>query len=166
MIWLALIRGVAEGDTSAFGTLYTWTHGIVFTLLMRISRNREIAEALTVDVFHDIWRKAAAYDPVNNSVIGWILNLARARALERLRSDGVEKFVTDRVDPAGREQLQKAFRNLTPGERRAIEATYFSRLTYLEVGARYRQPIEVVKVIIRGAIDKVRAFFTHGGGER
>jgi RNA polymerase sigma-70 factor, ECF subfamily len=164
--WLALIRGVAAGDTSTFGTLYTWTHGIVFTLMMRISRNRELAEALTVDVFHEVWRSAGTYDPANGPVVGWILNLARVRALERLRADGVEKFVTDRVDPVEREKLQKAFRDLSPAERRTIESAYFSKLTYLEVGARDRQPIEIVKVIIRGAVNKVRAYFTRRDEQR
>jgi RNA polymerase sigma-70 factor (ECF subfamily) len=157
---------VAEGDTSAFGTLYTWTHAVVFTLMMRISRKREIAEALTVDVFHDVWRTASTYDPAAGSVVGWILNLSRKRAIERLRSDGVEKFLADRIDPTARGQLHRAFRQLTASERRTIEAAYFSRLTYLEVGVRYRQPVEIVKVIIRGAIDKVRVFLARAGEPR
>ncbi len=29
--WVALVRAIAAGETDAFGTLYMWTHGIVFT---------------------------------------------------------------------------------------------------------------------------------------
>src|SRR5205823_12086449 len=60
-------------------------HRMVFTLAMRITANRETAEELTIDVFHDIWRRAARYDPVNGTVLGWIMNQARSRAIDRLR---------------------------------------------------------------------------------
>src|SRR5260370_18656546 len=55
---------------------------IVFTLLVRITNNRDTAEALMGDVFHDVWRRASAYDPVEVSVVGWIMNQARSRAME------------------------------------------------------------------------------------
>jgi hypothetical protein len=48
----------------------------VFTLIAH-RRQSETAEELTVDVFHDVWRRASAYDPAGGSVIGWILNQAR-----------------------------------------------------------------------------------------
>ena len=51
---------------------------MVFTLAMRITANRETAEELTVDVFHDVWRRAAGYDAANGTVLGWIMNQARS----------------------------------------------------------------------------------------
>ena len=85
--WVALVRAVAAGDTGAFGTLYMWTHGIIFTSIVKITGNRTAAEELTVEVFHDVWRDAATYDPTVNSVVGWIMNLARSRAFVRQRGD-------------------------------------------------------------------------------
>ena len=58
---------------------------------MRITANRETAEEVTLDVFHDVWRKASTYDPANGSVVGWIMNQARSRAIDRLRFDQEEK---------------------------------------------------------------------------
>jgi DNA-binding NarL/FixJ family response regulator len=86
--WAGLVRATAAGDQSALQELYTRTHRIVFTLLVRITNNRAAAEALLGDVFHDVWRRASGYDPVGGSVVGWIMNQARSRAMDRPRADG------------------------------------------------------------------------------
>src|SRR4029450_2938690 len=62
---------------------------------MRITGNRETAEELTLDVFYDVWRRAASYDPAGGSVIGWVMNQARARAIYRVRFDQRKKRVSD-----------------------------------------------------------------------
>ena len=107
--WLQLVRAVAGGDQRALHSLYEQTHRIVFTLIVRITANRETAEEVTLDVFYDVWRKASTYDPANGSVVGWIMNQARSRAIDRLRFDQRKKRVntypdslrptTDIVDP-------------------------------------------------------------------
>jgi DNA-binding NarL/FixJ family response regulator/quercetin dioxygenase-like cupin family protein len=83
--WVGLVRSTAGGDRSALQVLYTRTHRIVFTLLVRITNNRDTAEELMGDVFHDVWCRAAGYDPAGSSVVGWIMNQARSRAIDRLR---------------------------------------------------------------------------------
>src|SRR3954469_24137540 len=107
--WLQLVHAIAGGDQGALHSLYERTHRIVFTLIVRITMNRETAEEVTLDVFHDVWRKASTYDPANGSVVGWIMNQARSRAIDRLRFDQRKKRVniyphdllpaTDIVDP-------------------------------------------------------------------
>ena len=82
--WVALVQAVAAGHLPALHALYARTHRIVFTLTMRISNNRETAEELTLDVFHDVWRRASTYDPANGTVVGWIMDQARSRAIDRL----------------------------------------------------------------------------------
>ena len=59
--WARLVRCVAASDQSALHALYERSHRIVFTLIMRITANRETAEEITLDVFHDIWRRARDY---------------------------------------------------------------------------------------------------------
>src|SRR5207245_2026594 len=80
--WIGLVQSIAGGDQRALHALYTQTHRIVFTLIVRITSNRETAEELTLDVFHDVWRRASTYDPANGSVVGWIMNQARSRAID------------------------------------------------------------------------------------
>jgi len=50
-------------------------------LITRITRDRETAEALTLDVFYDVWRQASRYGAGDGSVLGWIMNQARSRAI-------------------------------------------------------------------------------------
>ena len=60
---MALVRSVAAGDQVALHALYERAHRPVFTLIMRITANRETAEELTLDVFHDVWRRASQLRP-------------------------------------------------------------------------------------------------------
>ena len=119
---------------------------------MRITANRETAEELTIDVFHDVWRRAARYDAANGTVLGWIMNQARSRAIDRLRFESRKKrnqggdeepAAEAAADPRDvlelREQgeaLRAALATLTPDERQAIEATFFAGLTHAEAAAR------------------------------
>src|SRR5467141_988262 len=91
--WVRLVRSIAAGDELALHSLYEQTHRVVFTLIVRITNNRETAEELTIDVFYDVWRRASAYDPAGGSVVGWILNQARSRAIDRLRFENRIKRV-------------------------------------------------------------------------
>jgi len=171
--WLKLVRAVAGGDQRALHSLYEQTHRIVFTLIVRIIMNRETAEEVTVDVFYDVWRRASTYDPANGSVVGWIMNQARSRAIDRLRFDQRKKRVnpyphsllptTDIVDPEQAclfdEQsrlLRDALEALTPEERHAIETAFFSELTYEQAAWKLNQPLGTVKTRIRSGLGKLR----------
>jgi len=170
--WLEMVRSIGRGDQLALHALFTETHRIVFTLSLRITGNRETAEEVTLDVFHDVWRRAQAYDPANGSVVGWIMNQARSRAIDRLRFEQRKKRVNDAdtelpvTGPRGphqafdlREQgrlLRHALEALTPQERQAIETAFFSELTYREVAARLDQPLGTVKTRIRSGLAKLR----------
>jgi DNA-binding NarL/FixJ family response regulator/quercetin dioxygenase-like cupin family protein len=98
--WAGLVRATAGGDRSALHALYTRTHRIVFPLLVRITGNRDIAEELMADVFHDVWRSASGYDPADGSVVGWIMHQARSRALDRLRFEQRKQRIDDPADRA------------------------------------------------------------------
>jgi len=171
--WVGLVRAIAAGDEQALHALYEQTHRIVFTLTMRITGNRETAEELTLDVFHDVWRRASAYDPASGSVIGWMMNQARSRAIDRLRFEQRKKRVPDHADTSvtiapsssphdvldARDQgrvLRDALQVLTNDERQAIETAFFSELTYREVAAKFNQPLGTVKTRIRSGLEKLR----------
>ena len=174
--WAALVRSIAAGDQLALHALYERAHRPVFTLIMRITANRETAEELTIDVFHDVWRRAAGYDAANGTVLGWIMNQARSRAIDRLRfesrkkrTDGGDGQPLDEAtaDPSDvlelREQgesLRAALTALTPDERQAIETTFFGGLTHAEAAARLNQPLGTIKTRIRSGLHKLRQTLT------
>jgi RNA polymerase sigma-70 factor, ECF subfamily len=178
--WIGIVRAIAAGDQSALRVLYERAHRLVFTLTMRICGNRATAEELTLDVFHDVWRRASQYDPVNGSVIGWIMNQARSRAIDRLRFAQRRK----RIDPGtGNPQsvaaadeseklleaadrsrvLTNALALLSSEERQAIETAFFFEASYSEVAARLNQPLGTIKTRIRSALMKLRRVLSAAG---
>ena len=106
--WLALVEATAAGDVIALHGLYQRAHRPVYILMLRLTGNREIAEQLTLDAFHDVWRKASDYDVRKNTVLAWIMNLARARA-ERQRADGPDARA---IDPIAPNQWQRLARRI------------------------------------------------------
>ena len=139
---------------------------------MRITANQETAEELTVDVFHDVWRRASRYDAANGTVLGWIMNQARSRAIDRLRFESRQKrSLGDDAEPlaeiaaeprdalelrAEAQSLRVALATLTPNERQAIETTFFGGLTHAEAAARLNQPLGTIKTRIRSGLHKLR----------
>jgi RNA polymerase sigma-70 factor, ECF subfamily len=174
--WAELIQLIAAGDQLALHQLYEMAHRVVFTLIMRITANRETAEEVTIDVFHDVWRRASRYDAANGTVLGWIMNQARSRAIDRLRFESRRKRsrsgdVRLRDDMAAdpcdvlemREQaesLRAALAVLMPDERQAIEMTFFGGLTYAEAAIRLKQPLGTIKTRIRSGLHKLRHALT------
>jgi RNA polymerase sigma-70 factor (ECF subfamily) len=170
--WATLVQAIAAGDHLALHALYERAHRPVFTLIMRITANRETAEELTIDVFHDVWRRAARYDAANGPVLGWIMNQARSRAIDRLRFESrkkrthggdVEPPAEGAPDPRDvlelREQgewLRAALAALTPDEREAIETAFFDGLTHAEAAARLNLPLGTIKTRIRSGLHKLR----------
>ncbi|MGE5615370.1 MAG: sigma-70 family RNA polymerase sigma factor, partial [Bacillota bacterium] len=159
--------------------LYERAHRLVFTLAVRISGSRETAEEVTLDVFLDVWRRAADYDPANGTVLGWIMNQARSRAIDRLRHETRKKRVVPEAaeldvdmepDPGElvalkqeAHALRSAFGVLNTAEREAIECAFFAGLTHVEAAARLNEPLGTVKTRIRSALHKLRGALENEG---
>src|SRR3954454_1011364 len=168
--WAMLVQSIAAGDQLALHALYERAHRIVFTLIMRITANQETAEELTIDVFHDVWRRAGSYDPANGTVLGWIMNQARSRAIDRLRLEQRKKRTAPECPAVDEiphspdmlevkqegQALHAALAGLTADEREAIEAAFFSELTHAEVATKLNQPLGTVKTRIRSGLHKLR----------
>jgi RNA polymerase sigma-70 factor (ECF subfamily) len=171
--WVALVGAVASGDELALHALYERAHRLAFTVIMRIVHDSHTADELTVDVFHDVWRRASGYEPANGTVLGWIMNLARSRAIDRHRFEHRKKRVDpqpgqpsmvgaiaeadaalEREDEARR--LREAIASLSADERKAVETAFFSELTYVEAAERLDQPLGTLKTRIRSALGKLR----------
>jgi RNA polymerase sigma-70 factor (ECF subfamily) len=171
-VWRELVYSIGQGDQHALGVLYQQTHRLVFTLMVRITGNRATAEELTLDVFHDVWRRASAYNPAGGSVVGWIMNQARSRAIDRMRFEQRKKRVNNQAESPltvtergpcetfdAREQgrlMRHALEALTPQERQAIETAFFSEQTYGDVAVSLNLPIGTVKTRIRSGLAKLR----------
>jgi RNA polymerase sigma-70 factor (ECF subfamily) len=170
--WATLVQSIAQRDQLALHALYDRAHRVVFTLMMRLTANRETAEELTIDVFHDIWLRAARYEAANGTVLAWIMNQARSRAIDRLRFENRKKRNQNgdwpprdesAADPhdllelrAEQDSLRQALAALSAGERQAIEMTFLAGLTHSEAAARLNQPLGTIKTRIRSGLHKLR----------
>jgi DNA-directed RNA polymerase specialized sigma24 family protein len=108
--WVALLQSIAAADRLALRELYERTHRFVFTLMVQLTDSRETAEELTLDVFHDVWRRAPEYDAATASVLGWIMNLAQARAagrpgVEQRKKPALQSSEASEVAPCPTESL-------------------------------------------------------------
>lgn len=178
--WVRLIGAVGRGDQRALRLLYERTQRVVFTLIMRIVDERECAEELTLELFHDVWRGSAPFDAAGGTVVAWILSQARCRAIERVRFNHRTPRTTalarepgsttrvseadDVLDQGQARRLRNALASLTETERLAIEDAYCSQLSYVEVAQRLRGPLETVQMRIRSGLEKLSLALT-GGAE-
>jgi RNA polymerase sigma-70 factor (ECF subfamily) len=171
---VALIKRVAEGDQSALAILYDATSGHVFGLLVRMLADRAASEEILLDVYKQAWRQAASYDQERGSPMGWLLTIARTRALDRIRSIRREQQLKQSVasEPLSqvssitpeqnaviseRQKLVRAALVALPdAQREVIELAYYSGLTHTEIAEKLGLPLGTVKTRTRLAMIKLR----------
>jgi len=168
-----LIQRAAAQDREAFSQLYDRFSTLVFSLAMRMLRAQSDAEDLLQEVFMQVWRQAASYSQERGSPEAWIVNIARSRAIDKLRSirRRDKSFVlTD--DPAGAESpdnvestvgdsesklaMNSALANLPEAQRKVLELAYFSGLSQTEIAEQLKEPLGTVKTRMRAGIQRLR----------
>jgi RNA polymerase sigma-70 factor (ECF subfamily) len=168
-----LMSRVAHRDGVAFARLFEVHAPVTLGLLQRILGGRGEAEEVLQEVFLQIWMQADRYDGARSTPRGWILMLARSRALDRLRrresSRRREEIVGEESDeavsPLGTERLESlevkrqvssALGALSPDQRRCIELAFFEGLTHTQIAERRAAPLGTLKSRILLGMNKLR----------
>lgn len=177
----ALIARIAQGDREAFSRFYDALAGVAFGLIRRMLRDPAAAEEVLQDVFLQIWREAAQYDPRRGSPEAWVVMRAKTRAIDKLRSirrrdktfvAPVDEATARPNDPAvpnpavaaeERGLVQSALAQLPPAQRRVIELAFFEGLTQTEIAVRLGEPLGTVKTRARLGLERLRGILK---GER
>ncbi len=172
--WGAVIGRVAEGDEAALAALYDGTSSLVHGLALRIAGDRGVAEEVTADVYLQVWRQAARFDPARGAPLTWLLTLARSRAIDRLRSRASEPKTMEPLAEAAalpsstpdaehgsavderRRLVARALGTLRPEQQRAIELAYFRGMSHSEIAARLGEPLGTIKTRIRLGMVRLR----------
>src|SRR5215208_5294078 len=97
-----MIKGVAEGDDRALASLYDATSRAVYGLLLRILSDPSSAEEVLLDVYAQVWRRAASYDAERGKPLAWLTTIARSRAVDRLRRGRQEQRLSEPLEAAAR----------------------------------------------------------------
>jgi RNA polymerase sigma-70 factor (ECF subfamily) len=168
-----LIAGIVQRDESALAALYDRYSGMLSSVLTRILRDSQAAEEILQDIFFQLWRNAAQFDSSRGSLPGWLLVIARNRAISKLRrhnpASGEELLENTVVLPTTLEsqvaqgqligKVKGALENLPKEQRAAIELAYFEGLTHSEIAERTGDPLGTVKTRLRSAVETLKRNF-------
>lgn len=169
----ALLGQVARQDAGAFARFYDQTRARVFGLVTHVLHDPGYSEETTQEVYLQVWRTAASYNPDAGSPLAWLLTLAHRRAVDRVRSEQATSrrearygaahaevpsdHVADSViHRAERRQVNECLRSLTDAQRECIQLAYYDGLTYAQVSERLSANLATVKSRMRDAIRNLR----------
>jgi len=167
-----LVGRVAQGDRSAFLTLYDRYSARVFALSLRILGDSGPAEEVTQETFLKLWTRARTFAPGRGNLSGWLLTIARRTALDRVRLEGRRPIETDipggedqepdLLDPGSETEearwqtLRFALEDLPRDQRRVIELAYYHGLSHSEIAAELNQPLGTIKTRLRLGMERLR----------
>jgi RNA polymerase sigma-70 factor (ECF subfamily) len=169
----AIVVQVARGDERAFEQLYDLVSGRVHGLVRRVLRDPAQAEEVTQEVFLEIWRTATRFDPARGKATTWVMTMAHARAVDRVRSaqasvdrdvkvgtrnytvefDEVAEAVGNRLERA---QVQNCLGGLTDLQKESLTLAYYGGYTYNEVAELLSVPLGTVKTRLRDGLIRMR----------
>lgn len=167
-----LLTRVARGDEAAFAAMYDQMSPAVYGLARRVIRDPARAEEISQEVFLQIWKTAARFDPDRGQGKSWILTLAHRRAVDAVRHDQaatnrdrkydwsggpdydqVEEEVTINLE---HEQVRRCMGGLTDLQREAVHLAYYKGFTYAEVAKALDANPATVKTRMRDGLVRLR----------
>jgi RNA polymerase sigma-70 factor (ECF subfamily) len=169
----SLLSRVASGEGAAVRECLTRYSGLVWSIARRMSRNQEDAEDATQEIFVDLWKSAARFDPTVASEATFIATIARRRLIDRRRRQarrtdteqlpdantlmagaaGATAFPEISADAA---LAARALRELRPEERTAVILSAYYGLSHEEIATSTGQPLGTVKTHARRGLLRVR----------
>src|SRR5438552_11327336 len=81
-----LAARIKRRDPQAMADLYDRYGRLAYSVILRIVRDREMAEDLVQETFLRVWTRAQAFDGERGALGPWLLAVARNRAIDYIRS--------------------------------------------------------------------------------
>jgi RNA polymerase sigma factor (sigma-70 family) len=179
-----LLSRTALGDRAAFAQLYERTSGHLFAVLLRVQRDRALAEDLLQEVYVNVWRAAGGFDAMRSQPLTWLTSIARNRAIDSLRRtqtqpqllsttrevdddddspDAVERAPDDSPGPldlldraCDERQLHRCMDGLSASQRQSLALAFYDGLSHAEVAEHLCQPLGTVKSWLRRALQTLK----------
>ena len=184
----AMLSRAGLGDRAAFAALYERTSGHLFAVVLRIQRDRGVAEDLLQEVYVSVWKAAASFDAARSQPLTWLTHIARNRAIDSLRRaqsqprfesttrdddderpDALEAIASAGPGPMellGRasdaRELSTCLERLTPPQRQSVALAFFDGLSHAEVAEHLKEPLGTVKSWVRRALLTLKGCLERG----
>ena len=174
-----LMSRAALGDRGAFARLYDLTSGHLYAVVLRIQRDRALAEDLLQEVYVNVWRSVGSFDAAQSQPMTWLTSVARNKAIDSLRRAQVQPVMqsvhrddddderpdldqqlvdespgpADLLSQAGdARRLDTCMQGLTAPQRQSVALAFFDGLSHAEVAEHLHQPLGTVKSWVRRAL--------------
>ena len=176
-----LMARIQARDDKAIAILYRRHTALLRTVVGRILNNDSDVDDQLQEVFLEVWRQAAHYDAEKGKALGWILTLARRRAIDRLRKKQTRFRAEERLraepEPApyhGADEevaasdtarvFTRVIATLPVAQRDALNFAFYRGLSQREIAAHTGIPLGTIKTRLELALRKVRTAIVALGG--
>jgi RNA polymerase sigma-70 factor (ECF subfamily) len=167
-----LINRVAMGDRSAFATLYQSTSPKLFSICLRILRDRTEAEEALQEIYIKVWQRAKTFATGAGTPGTWLAAIARNHSIDSIRSrKPVAEDIADNYELAdeavaspeqqvvimdeGR-RIDSCMQELEATHASAVRRAYVEGLSYLELADELQVPLNTVRTWLRRSLIKLR----------
>ncbi|MFC2968268.1 sigma-70 family RNA polymerase sigma factor [Acidimangrovimonas pyrenivorans] len=168
-----LLARVAAQDRAAFGELYHAASAKVFGVLLQMLRDRAEAEEALEEVFARVWLRAGRFDGARGRGMTWIIAVARADAIDRLRArpepapTAEDAAAVDMPEPApaaevtvvaaGRvRRIGDCIDALDPDRAEAVRGAYIGGLSYAQLARRHDVPQDTIRTWLQRGLIRLR----------
>ncbi|HEX5236808.1 MAG TPA: sigma-70 family RNA polymerase sigma factor [Silvibacterium sp.] len=165
---LDLLSGIQSGKQDAMAAFFDRYSRMVYSVALRVLNDPGEAEDVMQEIFIQLWQKPASFVFGRGSLGGWLVVVARNRAIDKLRrrkpSDPVESFAlpasTNLAQEAERgfllDKIQRTMATLPAEQRRSVELAFFEGMSHSEIAEKTGEPLGTIKTRIRLALTAIR----------
>ena len=162
------------GANDALAVLFERYHRLVFSIALKIVRDNGEAEDVTQNVFLEIYRSVAQFDPAKGNLKGWLLqyinrkkhlssrNFYHQESIEDLDPFSYGEFFTSARYAPGELQrlLQQGLASLGEPQKKVIELASYEGLSMKEIADKTGDSLSNVRHHYYRGLQKLRSFIT------
>ena len=171
-----LMLGIQSGGADALSQLYDRYNGIVKALILRIIHNETEADDLLQEVFMEIWNQAKSFSAQKGKPLGWMVTLARRRAIDALRKRQAYVRAEERFQAEPEQQplawvqnvtekdieardtrvlMAKVINSIPEAQQKVIDLAFFQGMSQREIASNTNIPLGTVKTRLELGLKKI-----------
>jgi RNA polymerase sigma-70 factor (ECF subfamily) len=173
---LELMKAIQAEDPDALSQLYDRYNGILKALILRVIHNEAEADDLLQEIFMEIWNQAKNFSSQKGKPLGWMVTLARRRAIDGLRKKQAYARAEERLQNETEQQpdawahnatqeeillsdtrdlIRNVIAGLPPAQQEAIDLAFFRGMSQREIASKTNTPLGTVKTRLELGLKKI-----------